>query len=89
MNHPIQALRFPVTQTGTYYNDTLSRYEFWFFLNGQTALCGAAQKDLPDEVIRAWRSETLAGLQARVLAKIATGELKVNPLQGVRAGAGV
>lgn len=89
MNHPIQALAFPVTKTGTYYNDTFKRYEFWFFLKGQTALVGAAKKDLPAEVIRAWRAETLAGLQARVLGKVASGELQVDPLHGVKSGAGV
>lgn len=89
IKHPIQALAFPVTKTGTYYNETLSQYEFWFFLKGETALVGAAKKDLPAEVIRGWRAQTLAGLQARVLGKVATGELQVNPLHGIKSGAGV
>lgn len=78
--HPIQTLPFPVKKTGTYYNSTTERYEFWFFLVGKTAKCGECKKDVPAEAIRAWRTETMRGLQARVLAKVATGELKVNPL---------
>lgn len=83
MNHPIPVLKFPVTKTGTYYNEELSRYEFWFFLNGDTALCGACKKDLPSEVIRGWRAQTLQGLQARVLGAVAQGKLAVNPLQNL------
>lgn len=79
MKHEIEALPFPVTRTGTYFNQATGRYEFWFKLNDGKAKLGECKRDLPAEVIKAWRAETMAGLQGRVFKAIAEGTLKVDP----------
>lgn len=78
--HPIPVLKFPVTRTGTYFNTTTNRYEFWFFMNGNAAKCGECARTESKPVIIMWRATTLAGLQDLVRQRIADGTLKVNPL---------
>lgn len=78
VQHPIPVLPFPVKRTGTYYNATTGRYEFWFYFRGKEAKCGeCASKEAP-RIIRTWRAVTREGLKQLVDARIADGTITLN-----------
>lgn len=50
-------MKLPVLKNGVYYNPSSDKLEFWFVFKGRKALIGGANRDLPDELIKAWEAD--------------------------------
>lgn len=50
-------MKLPVLKNGVYYNPQTDKLEFWFVFKGRKANIGGCNRDLPDEVIKAWEAD--------------------------------